>query len=125
MNILMRSISKYSRKWEATTQSSDRQRKRSTANKILVVSVLRITKFSCKWEASTRSDRKGNVLLCTKILAVSVSILMHLLFVFFLYSSDSFCEGRVLDAVQRARLYKDSKTFVDMPLRYSPGKQYR
>ena len=85
----------------------------------------RITKFSCKWEASTRSDRKGNVLLCTKILAVLVSILMHLLFVFFLYSSDIFCEGRVLDAVQRARLYKDSKTFVDMPLRYSPGKQYR
>ena len=113
MNILMRSISTYSRKWEATTQSSDGQWRSSTANKILVVSVSifsfawtsifvfqkclhgtirwpsnrtvnilkgRITKFSCKWKAITRSDRKGNVLLCNNILAVSVSILMHLLF---------------------------------------------
>ena len=30
-----------------------------------------------------------------------------------------YCGGRLLDAVQRARLFDDSKTFVDMPLK--PG----
>eukprot|EP00928_Gymnodinium_smaydae_P017829 TRINITY_DN16808_c0_g6_i2.p1 TRINITY_DN16808_c0_g6~~TRINITY_DN16808_c0_g6_i2.p1 ORF type:complete len:481 (-),score=81.56 TRINITY_DN16808_c0_g6_i2:84-1469(-) len=31
-----------------------------------------------------------------------------------------FCEGALLDTVQRARLFSDSKTFVDMPLRQDP-----
>mmetsp|Transcript_56021 Transcript_56021/g.126007 ORF Transcript_56021/g.126007 Transcript_56021/m.126007 type:complete len:561 (+) Transcript_56021:67-1749(+) len=31
-----------------------------------------------------------------------------------------FCSGPLLDAVQRARVFKDSKTFVDMPLKDEP-----
>eukprot|EP00929_Paragymnodinium_shiwhaense_P042949 TRINITY_DN22147_c0_g1_i1.p1 TRINITY_DN22147_c0_g1~~TRINITY_DN22147_c0_g1_i1.p1 ORF type:complete len:701 (+),score=90.74 TRINITY_DN22147_c0_g1_i1:74-2104(+) len=33
-----------------------------------------------------------------------------------------FCDGPILDAVQRARVFPDSKTFVDMPLRDEPEK---
>uniref|UniRef100_A0A5S6QXN0 Trehalase n=1 Tax=Trichuris muris TaxID=70415 RepID=A0A5S6QXN0_TRIMR len=33
---------------------------------------------------------------------------------------DIFCHGPLLDAVQRARLFKDSKYFVDMSLRHDP-----
>lgn len=31
-----------------------------------------------------------------------------------------FCTGRLLQAVQAARLFPDSKTFVDMPIRSTP-----
>ncbi|OLQ08415.1 Trehalase [Symbiodinium microadriaticum] len=31
-----------------------------------------------------------------------------------------FCEGELLDTIQRARLFEDSKTFVDRPLRVEP-----
>ncbi|KFD68987.1 hypothetical protein M514_06676 [Trichuris suis] len=34
--------------------------------------------------------------------------------------SDIFCHGPLLDAVQRARLFRDSKYFVDMTLRHDP-----
>lgn len=33
-----------------------------------------------------------------------------------------FCTGRLLRAVQTGRLFPDSKTFVDMPLRTSPER---
>lgn len=36
-----------------------------------------------------------------------------------------FCEGPILHAVQNARLFNDSKTFVDMPLRTSPEQALR
>ena len=35
-------------------------------------------------------------------------------------TTNIFDEGPLLDAVQQARLFKDSKTFVDMPLRKEP-----
>mmetsp|Transcript_61311 Transcript_61311/g.109208 ORF Transcript_61311/g.109208 Transcript_61311/m.109208 type:complete len:576 (+) Transcript_61311:68-1795(+) len=35
-------------------------------------------------------------------------------------ASRVFCNGTLLDAVQRAKLFEDSKTFVDMPLREEP-----
>lgn len=34
--------------------------------------------------------------------------------------SEIWCDGSLLDAVQNARLYQDSKTFVDMNLKYDP-----
>ncbi|KAJ3639867.1 hypothetical protein Zmor_003199 [Zophobas morio] len=34
--------------------------------------------------------------------------------------SDIYCYGPLLDTIQRAKIHKDSKTFVDMKLRYSP-----
>ncbi|KAJ6647157.1 Trehalase, partial [Pseudolycoriella hygida] len=36
--------------------------------------------------------------------------------------SEIFCQGDLLDMVQMARIYPDSKTFVDMKLKYSPEK---
>jgi alpha,alpha-trehalase len=33
-----------------------------------------------------------------------------------------YCEGPVLQAVQLSRIFNDSKTFVDMPMRYDPGQ---
>lgn len=33
-----------------------------------------------------------------------------------------YCQGRLLDTVQRARIYKDSKTFVDMKMKHPPEK---
>lgn len=32
-----------------------------------------------------------------------------------------YCEGPILNAVQLAQIYNDSKTFVDMPMRYNPN----
>lgn len=34
--------------------------------------------------------------------------------------SQVFCEGDLLDAVQMAGIFEDSKEFVDMPLRFDP-----
>ncbi|KAJ0171158.1 hypothetical protein K1T71_013357 [Dendrolimus kikuchii] len=36
-------------------------------------------------------------------------------------SSEIYCHGKLLDTVQMARLYKDSKTFVDMKIKLSPN----
>ena len=36
-----------------------------------------------------------------------------------------YCDGPVLQAVQDARLFPDSKYFVDMPLKIDPGKSYK
>jgi len=35
-------------------------------------------------------------------------------------SCDVFCRGPLLDAVQRAHIFEDSKHFVDMPMLYDP-----
>uniref|UniRef100_A0A915HM11 Trehalase n=1 Tax=Romanomermis culicivorax TaxID=13658 RepID=A0A915HM11_ROMCU len=35
-------------------------------------------------------------------------------------SSQIYCEGPILKAVQEARLFNDSKYFVDMPLKFDP-----
>lgn len=35
--------------------------------------------------------------------------------------SQIYCDGPILQAVQEARLYPDSKYFVDMPLKQDPG----
>ncbi|XP_050313151.1 trehalase-like isoform X2 [Anthonomus grandis grandis] len=37
-------------------------------------------------------------------------------------SSDIYCHGKLLDTIQMARIYKDSKTFVDMKMKYSPNE---
>lgn len=39
---------------------------------------------------------------------------------FFHFNSEIYCHGRLLDTVQMARIYNDSKTFVDMKLKQSP-----
>lgn len=36
--------------------------------------------------------------------------------------SDIYCHGRLLDTIQMARINKDSKTFVDMKMKYSPNE---
>ncbi|KAG5889183.1 hypothetical protein JTB14_033660 [Gonioctena quinquepunctata] len=36
--------------------------------------------------------------------------------------SDIYCHGRLLDTVQRARIYEDSKTFVDMKMKLPPNE---
>ena len=41
---------------------------------------------------------------------------------FSLHSSQIFCEGEILDVVQRSQLYADCKTFVDMHVTADPGK---
>lgn len=33
-----------------------------------------------------------------------------------------YCTGPILDAVQRAQIFNDSKTFVDMPMKYPPSQ---
>lgn len=35
--------------------------------------------------------------------------------------SPIFCQGQLLDTIQKMRLFSDSKTFVDMSLKNSPG----
>jgi len=35
--------------------------------------------------------------------------------------SSIYCDGPILQAVQDARLFSDSKYFVDMPLKQDPG----
>lgn len=35
--------------------------------------------------------------------------------------SEIFCTGMILDTVQRLKIFKDSKTYVDLPLRKSPA----
>lgn len=48
--------------------------------------------------------------------------LFHLLFYLF---SNIYCHGPLLHTVQMSGLFKDSKTFVDMKLRNSPGQVLR
>lgn len=36
--------------------------------------------------------------------------------------SDIYCHGRLLDTIQMAKIYEDSKTFVDMKMKYSPNE---
>ena len=36
--------------------------------------------------------------------------------------SEIYCHGKLLETVQMSGLFRDSKTFVDMKLRYSPGE---
>jgi len=36
-----------------------------------------------------------------------------------------FCQGPLLDAVQRAHLFPDSKHFVDMPMVYDPTPHWQ
>lgn len=38
-----------------------------------------------------------------------------------LFASPIYCQGDLLDIIQRMRLFNDSKTFVDMSLKQSPG----
>ena len=33
-----------------------------------------------------------------------------------------YCEGPILDSIQKSGLFEDCKTFVDMPMKYSSGK---
>ena len=35
--------------------------------------------------------------------------------------SKIYCQGELLEAVQTANIFKDSKTFVDMSMKYSEG----
>jgi alpha,alpha-trehalase len=39
----------------------------------------------------------------------------------YFYSSEIYCYGPLLDTVQMAGLYNDSKTFVDMKLKLPPN----
>ncbi|KAF7271780.1 hypothetical protein GWI33_015383 [Rhynchophorus ferrugineus] len=36
--------------------------------------------------------------------------------------SDIYCHGRLLDTIQMAKIYEDSKNFVDMKMKYSPNE---
>ena len=38
--------------------------------------------------------------------------------------SQIYCHGPLLHAIQMAELFKDSKTFVDMHMKYNPGIYY-
>ena len=37
-------------------------------------------------------------------------------------NSSIFCEGPVLDAIQRSQIFLDPKRFVDMPTKYPPAQ---
>ncbi|KAL1493122.1 hypothetical protein ABEB36_011243 [Hypothenemus hampei] len=37
-------------------------------------------------------------------------------------SSEIYCHGRLLDTIQMAKIYEDSKSFVDMKMKYSPNE---
>lgn len=39
-----------------------------------------------------------------------------------MFRSEIYCHGRLLDTIQMARIYNDSKTFVDMKLKQSPDE---
>ena len=39
-----------------------------------------------------------------------------------MFCSKVYCQGLLLDVVQRTRIFQDSKTFVDMTLKYEPGE---
>ena len=35
-----------------------------------------------------------------------------------------YCEGEILSTIQMAKLFNDSKTFVDMPMKFDPEEVY-
>lgn len=50
----------------------------------------------------------------------SFSFLLNPFFTFFSIYSEIFCRGDLLHTVQTAKIYNDSKTFVDMKMKQSP-----
>lgn len=41
---------------------------------------------------------------------------------FYICFSEIYCSGLLLEAAQNAHIYKDSKSFVDMKMKYEPGE---